>query len=107
MSKRKKLALLLILGPTCLLIISFIGFVIYTLLLGGSDSSTNLNELIDRQSADLALLGAIIFTISLLGSISWLPALVIGIVLLIKKPLSQTTIAHKNDPSQPRVELLK
>ena len=94
MSARTKAALWLLIGPTGLLIVSFIGFAIINVILGEAipdqDPSQNPNLFASTTPPLIStILNVVLFICGAVSVLTWLPGLIIGIVLLATaKPAS-------------------
>jgi ABC-type sugar transport system permease subunit len=101
---RTKVALWLIIAPTILIIVSFIGFAVTNFAFAGTsnesltqcDSSQYSNpetiniackeQLFGEPSSAQTITNVILFITTGLGIITWLPGLIIGFVLLATRP---------------------
>ncbi|HMH70325.1 MAG TPA: hypothetical protein VK502_02910 [Candidatus Saccharimonadales bacterium] len=79
----KKLALILLIGPTALLIVAILGSAIANVLAGSPepDPSTGLFA----ENPVKVVTNVILFLVGTITVITWLPGIIIGIVLLAKK----------------------
>lgn len=103
--KRTKLALWLILGPTMLLIVAFLGYFIVNFFFGNAPQSTPescienadfsrsvtsnetcQNDLLGNPSPVKTAFNIVLFLAGGIGVLTWLPGLVVGIVLLATRP---------------------
>ncbi|MFZ1250756.1 MAG: hypothetical protein WAR37_04900 [Candidatus Microsaccharimonas sp.] len=85
---RTKKALILILAPTLMIIISFICFALINLVFNQTFWMKPDGEPVAETLLFVTILNIIFFTIGVVGIISWLPGIVIGGILLAKKPSS-------------------
>ncbi len=108
---RTKIALWLMIGPTMLIAVAFILFGITNVVLGNIpeslptsciDQSPSANgalvateacekELFGEFSFAESLLNIFLFTVGAVGVFTWIPGLITGIVLLIKRPKDTPT----------------
>lgn len=79
--KHKKLGLLLVIGPTALFLLAFILFFIARLMAAPVENG----DLFDQSSPGQQLFNSLGFICSLIGFLTWLPGLIVGIILLAKK----------------------
>lgn len=87
-SKRTLLALWLMIGPTGLWIVTFLGYAISNLVFS-SAVNTGINngaDLFGSGGIAIVIVNIILFLTGTAAFISWLPGLIIGIVLLSTKP---------------------
>ena len=84
MAGRTKLALWLMIGPTALLVVSFLLFAIVNFV--ASTATPAPGELFAEQSAISPIVNVLLFLIGIVTIVTWLPGLIIGIVLLATKP---------------------
>ena len=89
---RTAVALLLLLGPTALFILTFVCFSLINLFFGqgipDQDAALNPNPESPLIAPNmLSVLNTLLFTGSVIAVLAWLPGIVIGIILLAtKKP---------------------
>lgn len=100
MSKRTKTALWLLIGPTALWVLIIVLYVVTNIVLAssaGTNSGFN-NGASSFGSVDIVqtIINILTFFLTLVALISWLPGLIIGIVLLSTKPNTQN-----QQPPQP------
>ena len=103
MTKRTKAALWLLIAPTALWIVVFIAYAIVNFALA-SATNIGVNSGEDLFSSNQPALvsviaNVILFLAGTIAFISWLPGLIIGIVLLATKP--HPTAAQPLQPTQP------
>ena len=79
---RKKLALLLIIGPTALLILAIIITAFSNLLF---NTQVNEGELFEQVPVGKTILNIFTFLFGAVAILTWLPGLIIGIILLAKQ----------------------
>lgn len=79
-SARTLWALILLVGPTALLILTFIAFAIVNWVAGASTSAGG------DASIGHTLANVVLFIFGTIGVISWLPGIIVGIILLATKP---------------------
>jgi hypothetical protein len=79
----KKLALLLLIAPTTLFIFAILLMALSNLFFSVQMSETG--DLFGQTPVGKTILNILIFLFSAIAFISWLPGLVIGIVLLVKQ----------------------
>lgn len=77
-SRRKRVGLLLIIGPTALIIISIAVYAIINFITSGASESSMFGD----QSGFAVFLNVLLFLIGGVSVLAWLPCLIIGIVLL-------------------------
>ena len=82
MTGRTKLALWLMIGPAALLIVSFIGYAIINWIFMSAPAATDSTGLFTAESPAKVIFNIIFFLTSVVGIITGLPGLIIGIVLL-------------------------
>lgn len=91
-SGRTKVALWCLIGPTGLFIVTFLLFAIVNWLLAGSGmvtAGTNSESLFNKPSMVTTISNIILFLAGLIAFLTWLPGVIIGIILLAtKKPSS-------------------
>ena len=115
-ARRTKVALWLVLGPTILIAMTVIAFGITNLafnsvpdsapaactettdtssLFGGASTNTECKEqLFGDQSAANVVINVILFSIGALGVATWLPGMIVGVVLLVSKPKTPSSPAQ-------------
>ena len=87
MTGRTKLALWLLIGPTALLIVTFILFAISNFIASiAAPVNTAPGELFPEQSTSSPFINIALFLVGSISVITWLPGLIVGIVLLASKP---------------------
>lgn len=86
---RTILALWLILGPTVLIIFSFLIYAISNYITGSLPSDSQ-NEMFATSSVPQTFLNIFLFGALGLGMLAWLPGLIAGIVLLTTRPKQNT-----------------
>jgi fatty acid desaturase len=84
-SKRTITALWLLIAPTALWIFIFIAFAISNFILGEFNTGINSGDSV-AQSVVILVMNVRIFILGVIAFISWLPGIIIGIVLLATKP---------------------
>jgi hypothetical protein len=77
----KKLALVLLIAPTALFILAFI----FAIIAGQIDAAPTQSDLFEKTSPAKQIFNIFSFISAIVGFISWLPGLIIGIILLVKK----------------------
>ena len=93
-SKRKAVALWLLIAPSALIVFTMVLYIIVNAVAGNSyDSATD---------SFTAFANILIFLVSLVGFISWLPGIIVGIVLLASKPtvVAQTPQTPPTPPQE-------
>lgn len=95
MSRRTILALWLLIAPTGLWIVVILGNILMNALIrAGTNTGLNSGGDMFASAAIGAVIGAVVlFIIGAIAFITWLPGLIIGIVLLATKP--QTVIVQQ------------
>ncbi len=92
LSKRTKVALWLMIGPTALIIVSLMAHAIINIVMGvvppDQDPSQNPNLFISSETTVASMILSALFSlIGVVSFLAWLPGLITGIVLLAtKKP---------------------
>jgi hypothetical protein len=81
---RKRLALILIIGPTALFALAFIGAIVAKLVAGSAEPASS-TDLFPQQSPLETIVNILFFLAGAIGILTWLPGLVIGIILLVKR----------------------
>lgn len=82
-STRTKTALWLLIGPTALIVISLLLYAIVNLFMSNTETPAPADgQLFAEQSTGNAVINTLLFLVGVIGSISWLPGLITGIVLL-------------------------
>ncbi|MES2630883.1 MAG: hypothetical protein V4611_02920 [Patescibacteria group bacterium] len=92
MSKRTKIALWCLIGPTALYIVVFALFAIINLVLAGTvpaSTGGNSENLFGETSIFASILNIILFVAGLIAFVTWLPGIIFGIVILTTKKSSQ------------------
>ena len=84
-SSHKKLALTLLIGPTVLFVVSILAYAIVNAIVGSAEPSPSSTDLFAPQNPITAVVNVILFLVGIVGILSWLPGIIIGIVLLAKK----------------------
>jgi F0F1-type ATP synthase membrane subunit c/vacuolar-type H+-ATPase subunit K len=79
--KHKALGLTLVIGPTALFILAFV----FAMLAGLASNTPAEGELFAEANPIQQGLNVLVFICAGLGFLTWLPGLIIGIVLLAKK----------------------
>ena len=82
-SKRTILALWLMIGPTALIVVSIILFAIANFIMALTMPQTS--NTFAAQSVGQTIVNVILFIIGAVSVITWLPGMIIGIVLLATK----------------------
>jgi hypothetical protein len=82
--RHKKLAFALLFGPTILLILSFLLYAVVNLITSPSQPVSN-SELFSEPSLVTTVSNILLFVLGTIGILSWLPGIIIGIILLNKK----------------------
>lgn len=80
---RRAVALLLMVGPTALLIVSIIGYALVNFLFSMTTASSD--TLFAQPSTLQMLINVLLFVVGAIVVMTWLPGLVIGTVLLVTK----------------------
>lgn len=109
---RTKVALLLLIGPTMLLAFAILLFAITNFIAGNAAESVPAScdtsqlsiadgtgtargecdvDLFGKQPVAVSTLNALIFLLGSVGALTWLPGLIIGLVLLTTKPKNTQT----------------
>jgi hypothetical protein len=88
MSGRTKLALWLLIGPTALFIATFVIYALVNLLTTVviPPTAPEPGSLFGPTPVGLVIMNVILFIVGVITVITWLPGLIIGIVLLATKP---------------------
>ena len=86
LTKRTKVAILLIIGPTLLIAISVILFGFVNLIFNPTFWPTPDTESITNTPLGITIVNVCFFVVGATGIISWLPGLIIGATLLLKHP---------------------
>lgn len=79
-----KLALVLLIGPTALFIAAIICYAVMNFIIGSTESSTS-TELFTEPNPVKTVLNVLLFLAGAISVLTWLPGIIIGIVLLAKK----------------------
>jgi Na+/proline symporter len=79
---KKRLALILIIGPTSLFILAIVVSIVSNLLFNTQMSE---GELFNQVPVGKTVFNIIIFLLSAVAFLTWLPGLIIGIILLAKQ----------------------
>lgn len=82
MTKRTKGALWLLIGPTALLIATFILFAIVNWMSVAFAAPSVEGELFSETPIWASLINVVLFIVGTLSVVTWLPGLIVGIVLL-------------------------
>ena len=83
MTGRTKTALWLMIGPTALLIATFLAYAVVNLMFASAvTTATNETTLFAEQSPIQSIINVLLFLVGAIGSLTWLPGLITGIVLL-------------------------
>ncbi|HEV7952222.1 MAG TPA: hypothetical protein VGO98_02505 [Candidatus Saccharimonadales bacterium] len=81
-NKRKILALWLLIGPTALIVGSLILHAIANFILSSTTPAPTEGEMFGPQSPIQSVVNVILFAIGAISVITWLPGIIIGIILL-------------------------
>lgn len=79
-----KLALVLLIGPTALFIVTIICYAVMNLIIGSPETNT-AGELFNEPSPVKTVLNVLLFLVGTISILAWLPGVIIGIILLAKK----------------------
>jgi hypothetical protein len=79
----KKLGLVLLIGPSALLVLTFALYAISNLITNSAAPSSG--ELFAQPSPISSVINILLFLLGTVGVITWLPGIIIGIILLNKK----------------------
>ena len=79
---RTKLALWLMIGPTALLVVSFIGYAIINWIFMSAPAAADSTALFTAESPAKVILNILFFLTGAISVVTGLPGLIIGIVLL-------------------------
>ena len=83
MTGRTKTALWLMISPTALMIITFLGYALVNLAFANTVASTVTDSaLFGEQSVVQTVANVLFFLVTALAFLAWLPGLIVGIVLL-------------------------
>lgn len=83
-NRTKIIALLLILGPTLLIVSAFALFALTNLVLNPTFWPTPDSELVAPTPLGITIVNVTLFIMGSTGVIAWLPGIIIGVVLLSK-----------------------
>jgi len=83
---RTKLAILLVIGPTLLIVTSFILFALINLILNPTFWPKADTEALANTPIAITIINAFFFVLGATGVIAWLPGVIIGAYLLIRRP---------------------
>lgn len=81
-NKRKILALWLLIGPTALIVGSIILYAIANFILASTTPAPAEGEMFGSQSPIQSIVNIILFAIGGISVMTWLPGIIIGIILL-------------------------
>lgn len=81
---RTKAALWLLIGPTALLVAAFILFAVTNWVFGATTTQTD--ELFAEPSMITTIINVVLFLAGALSVLTWLPGLIVGIILLATRP---------------------
>lgn len=79
----KKLALMLLIGPSALLLLTFVLYAISNFIT--NSTAPNSGELFTQPSLLTSIINIFLFFIGTISVLAWLPGIIIGIILLNKK----------------------
>ncbi len=83
---RTKIALWLLLGPTMLVVLAFIVFALINLVFNPTFWPTPDTEDFAATPLPITITNIALFVAAAVGMLAWLPGLITGAVLLIKRP---------------------
>ena len=86
LAKRTKVALLLIIAPTLMIAFALFSFSILNLIFNPTFWPTPDTEAVTNTPLGITILNVLFFAIGGAGIVAWLPGIIIGAVLLAKKP---------------------
>lgn len=82
-SQRTLWAIICLAGPTALLVLTFIAFAIINWVFAATTGSYD-----DGATMTRVILNIVLWFVGAIASISWLPGIIVGIILLATKPAS-------------------
>lgn len=83
--KRKKIALLLLIGPTALIISSVILYAILNFVFSSISQGSNEGEMFATQSPIQHVVNVLLFLVGSVSVLAWVPGIIGGIILLATK----------------------
>jgi hypothetical protein len=84
MATRTKVALLLLIGPTAIIILDLMLYALMNWVFSTPASSPS-SDLFAAQTGASVFVNVLLFILGLIGILAWLPGLITGIVLLATK----------------------